>query len=293
MRYLSAVFLILAAVAPGAAAEELENGFYVANFSGEGTRAQRHDGGEVVLGKWLGRALGDASLRSVSNNNTQFVLQLSGAGPFPKVAADARLAVVIEGICLIPSNRSAGAREGTADLSYTINDRESVQTVARYLGVDLEERKHPGHRFEVRWTPDKKSYAVGEPITLTMAIHNTGDAAFTFFVGGQQRGPRDNQFRFLAYAGHGGGKAVPDTGDPLNFGGKGTYHTLKPGESLIKSVSIDRWFQFTEPDAYQVTGLFEMRVYGSRKREFDEVIWDDLTAGDCLVRIVEKAVKKD
>jgi hypothetical protein len=230
-------------------------------------------------------------MRSISNDGSVYRLELKGAGPLSKPSENHRLAVVIEGVCLLPGDAKGPSDEGLFDLWYTIRGKKFANTVADYLRIEPEERKHPGHRFEVYWTPDRSSYAVGEAVTLTMTIRNTGDAPFTFFVGGQQRGPRDNQFRFLAYAGHGSGKAVPDTGDPLNFGGKGWYQTIRPGEAFTRSANIDKWFAFPEPDTYRVTGIFEMNLYGSRTREFDEVIWDDLAVGECLVRIVGKGEK--
>ncbi len=300
MRRSLAAFLVLASVASlaaFAAAEELENGIHFAAFDGtegvKGARVARHDGGHVILTKWLGRSFGTATMRSVSNNNTTYFLQLKGVGPLAKPAEDVRLAAVIEGICLLPGNTVGPADDGRFDLSYTIHGKGPAETVAKYLGIEPELRRHPGHRFEVRFAPDRESYAIGEQVPLTMTIRNTGEAPFTFFVGGRQRGPRDNQFRFLAYAGHGLGKAVPDTGDPLNFGGKGWYETLKPGESFRRQVSIEKWFKFAEADRYRVTGIFEIGIYRSREREFDEVIWDDLATGDCLVRIVEPEKRKE
>jgi hypothetical protein len=107
-------------------------------------------------------------------------------------------------------------------------------------------------------------------------------------AGGQQRGARDNQFRFLAYRSYGGGKAVPDTGDPVNFGGIGSVQTLAPGETFTRSVGIEKWFKFDEPDFYRITGMYELQLHDTEMGGFGRPIWDDLAVGDCLVRVVGK-----
>src|SRR5262249_62247593 len=104
-------------------------------------------------------------------------------------------------------------------------------------------------------------------------------------VGGQQRGPRHNQFRFLAQHGHGTGKAVPDTGDPNNFGGKSWRVDLKPGEVFTKTVDLGRWFTFDDPDTYRITGMYSFEVHEPDRYQ---AIWDDLAVGQCFVRVVAK-----
>ena len=44
------------------------------------------------------------------------------------------------------------------------------------------------------------------------------------------------QYRFLAYRAGGAGRAIHDVGDPTNFGGIGSYRTLKPGEPDYETV---------------------------------------------------------
>ena len=56
-------------------------------------------------------------------------------------------------------------------------------------------------------------------ITLTFELKNAGDKPVTIRIGGSQRGPRDNQCRFIAQRCYGLGKGVPDTCEPNNFGG--------------------------------------------------------------------------
>ena len=116
----------------------------------------------------------------------------------------------------------------------------------------------------------------------------TGPLRFTH--GGKQRGPRDNQFRFVAQAGI-DGKGLPDTGDPQHFGGISRSITLKPGEVYTTEVDLSKWFKFAEPNTYQITGVFEMPVIDPTSADgWGPVLWDDLAVGECTIWVT--AAKK-
>jgi hypothetical protein len=267
---------------------KLETGVYAGRYEGEGKRVRRQDGPEVILGERLSPNVGRGTLTSVSNDNTRFQLHLSGAGPVGDGKASP-FVVVIDGLVLGVWSHSGPNDDGTMNLSVGV-DGDIVKRVAAALKIEPKLRKHPGHRLETRWVPEKGAFAASDPVVLKMEIKNVGDVPVTFMNGGRQRGPRDNQFRFLAYRSGGHGKAVHDTGDPTNFGGLGGYVTLKPGETFTKSVGIEKWFNFTDPDVYRVTGMFELEIQARPDIAAGrDVIWDDLAVGDCLVTIVPKA----
>jgi hypothetical protein len=283
--------LLLMTLTTTVRADGLADGIYVGTDGGAGKRLKRNDDADVVVGQRLGKTFGTAALQSTANDNSRFVLQLKSAGPLGNIPAGGHLLVIVDGVILAAWGQSDRHPDGTLDLSCNVSGEEAARRVAERLKVKLNLRKDPGHRFEVRWTPDKKVFTIGEPVTLTMHLRNTGTMPFTFMAGGKQRGPRDNQFRFLAHASYGGGKAVPDTGDPLNFGGIASYQTLKPGETFTRSLAIDKWFHFTNPDFYRVTGIYELELYGgSAETGFStSPIWNDLAVGDCVIRVAGKA----
>jgi hypothetical protein len=285
MRTLICCLIVLVAAASVRAADPAD-GIYAAFDADTGRRIQRNDGAVIGLGQPLGTGFGTPTIRSLNNDNTLFVLEMKNAGP---IAAGHRghLAVVIDGVCLGIWSQSEPHANSTIDLSAHIYGDEAVRKVAARLKVEPQRRKNPGHRFEVRWTPEKEAFRVGEPVRLTMEIRNTGNTPFAFMVGGQQRGARDNQYRFLAHRSYGSGKALEDTGDPTNFGGKAFIKVLQPGEKFTATVDITKWFTFTDPDIYRITGLFELELYAPGEG-FGRPIWDDLAAGDCRVKIVPK-----
>jgi hypothetical protein len=284
---LLSALVILAPVREG---PHLDDGFYEVLDKGDGVRFPANDGRTLILGKRMGQKFGTATVRSVNNANTQFGCTLKGAeklwdGPEPPA-----LALVAGNVCLRLSGNSVPHPDGTRDLWFTIAGRESADRVARALKCEVQLRKDPGHRLTVTWTPAKETYQVGEPVTLKFELTNAGKQSVTIRIGGSQRGSRDNQYRFVAQRSYGMGKGVPDTGDPLNFGGKSWTRTLKPGDTYTAEVPLDRWFQFDEPDTYRVTGIWGLHLEDPAGGSFDRAIWDDLVSGECLVR-VEKAKK--
>ncbi len=265
---------------------DLADGMYTMSETGEGTRAERCDGGTVILGRnWTDR-FGAVTLVSVSNDNRRFVLNLKGAGPVDPAAQNGQKALVIAGVCMPIYSQSDRHPDGTLDVSAQLVGGEAARRIASTLKIDPRMRKHPGHRLLVHWQTDKPSYRPGEPILARMEIKNVGDGPVSFMAGGQQRGDRDNQFRFLAYRSYGNGKAIPDTGNPENFGGKSSRPTLQPGETFTREVQLDKWFQFTAPDAYRVTGMYEIDLY-SPAADIDTnfILWQDLPSADFTVRV--------
>jgi hypothetical protein len=266
-------------------ADKLGDGIYTWTEGGT-PRVKRNDGAEVVLGKAVGKVFGTAAMHSVANDNSQYVLQLKDAGPLAEGAEKSYLALVIDGTILGVCSHSDRHADGTFDLNATVYGDDAAGKVADRLKIERQKRKNPGHKIEVRWSPEKEQYKAGEAVTLKMELRNAGDAPVSFTVGGKQRGPRDNQYRFLAYRGHGLGKAVPDTGDPLNFGGICGPKTLKPGETYTATVPLDKWFTFADPDTYRVTGVFELELVDPAV-SFGEPLWNDLATGECSVKVVK------
>jgi hypothetical protein len=133
----------------------------------------------------------------------------------------------------------------------------------------------------VMFIPEKEEFALGEPVTAKLRITNVGDADFTFERGGRQRGARDNQFAFSAEL---AGKMLPDTGDPINYGGLGGSVTLRRGEKWEMSVNLTKWFTFTEAGTYMVRGSYYME-FPDLSSEDLYVIWDDFACAEFTIKI--------
>lgn len=264
------------------------DGIYLVHEKGVGPMVTRNDtGDQLVLGERLATNFGAAAIHATNNSNSRFRLALTGAGPLPPAQLGGSTALLIGGRCFMVYGRSDPKPNGTLNLDSVIHGEEAVKAVAAALKAEPVLRKHPGHRFVVTFEPDRESYRRGAPITLTMKIKNVDGETACFIDGGRQRGPRDNQFGFTAMRGFGAGKAIPDIGDPLNFGGMGSYKMLKPGKVFQKKVSLDKWFVLKDDDTYLITATYRFELYDPNGK-FNHVIWEDFATGECTVCVKNK-----
>jgi hypothetical protein len=287
-----AMLLAVVAAAPGAAqpigasAEQLQPGIYQVVPDGQGVRVERSSGGYVDLGKQLSATLGEVTIWSLANANDHYRVFMQRV---PAFDTSGHTAICVAGVCDVISSRTEPDASGNIELIADISGEASVQHVATALDVTPLRRQHPGHQLLVKWTDTQESHAVGEPVVLQLEITNVGTTTVRFYEGGQQRGSRDNQFRFIAFSQHGSGPAVPDTGDPTHFGGLAALRQLEPGKTFSKQVDIGKWFGFKEPGYYEITGLYELGLFGPH--DDHRVIWDDFAVGRCLVHIVGASEK--
>lgn len=267
-------------------AENSPSGIYAFAQSGKGPSVARNDTGqEIVLTERLAANLGEATMISVSNDNSRYRLDLVGAGPLAD-SDQHQLVILAAGVPLVAFSRSEPDAERKISLSAMIAGREAADKIAAELQIEPRRREHPGHRLLVSWRAEQPSYRPNTPVTLIMSIENVGSTKVAFIDGGSQRGPRNNQFDFIARAGSGQGAALRDVGDPTNFGGMGSLRSLAPGETFTKSVPLTDWFQFDEPGYYRITGLYRLTLH--EPGDFSRALWDDLASGDCQVRIADE-----
>jgi hypothetical protein len=275
---------------PSRSAESLSDGIYAVHYEGQGKKIRRTDGGEIIVAERLTDRFGEASMFSVTNDNTRFALDLKGAGPIPAKRTAPYFVAVVDGYVMAVAGHSDPHPDATMDFGVQVFGAEAAKAVEQRLKIAARRRSHPGHRLLTTWKPAKASYRVGETVTLLLQIKNVGDKPVSFRVGGQQRGPRDNQYRFLAYRSGGHGKAIADSGDPTNFGGISGWQDLKPGESFSRDVDLSHWFKFTEPDSYRVTGLYELELFElDSDGSHGNTVWEDFAVGECSVYVEAQA----
>jgi hypothetical protein len=262
-------------------ADEIADGIYSVQVAGAGRAVTLSDGAAVILGPRRQGSWAEATMRSLANDNTRFLVELKSLDKLVEQAPPATVVLMMDGVGMPFHSRSEHA-DGRVNLAFTVFGDDAARRVAARLKVEPKRRQHPGHCIEVRWLPDKAAFSPTDSISLKLELRNVGDKPIAFRNGGQQRGARNNQFRFLAYRTHGHGKAVPDTGDPTHFGGLSSILTLKPGETFRETVQLEKWFAFKEADTYRVTGLYELELHDGAS---GTTIWDDFAIGDCLIRI--------
>ncbi len=258
--------------------QPIPNGFYVIDQSDRGLSVKLLDGAQVFLGRQVVVQLAAVALTSVANDNSSFNLSLQKQSPFP--AEPSSLVLCVDGSCVrFPSSGSDW------NITFSMGSRIEGEHVAaafgRYFGVAPRFRRHPGHLLSARFVPRKPAVRAGQPLVVTLYAQNVGSQPFTFMVGGANRGARDNQFGFTASNGR---EAVPDTGNPVHFGGLAFAQTLQPGETFARDVDLTSWFRFAASGTYLLTGTYRLAFPEFPRSDFF-VVWEDFATAEFTVQI--------
>lgn len=217
------------------------------------------------------------TLRSQANDNHSYYLQVETSHRFPKSCSDLGL---MAGNQLIHFN-GEGEGSGRFTLDATVTNVNLIPQITADYHATILNRHHPGHQMLVEFIPNQEEFVIGDPVVVTLRITNIGTNGFAFMQGGRQRGMRDNQFAFTSEF---EGKMVPDSGDPMNFGGLAMAVKLKPGENHEISVDLTKWFKFAKAGIYSLRGSYSMDFINPEAKEF-ETIWEDFACAEFLIRV--------
>jgi len=263
--------------------DKLEDGIYRITKAEHGVEMERNSGGRVLVGKRVCDIPSDINLKSMNNENSRFSFTAKGCGPFEKSDPQV-LAIVIDGICEVSGSfGSSKDKPLLRDYQFVFQAKDTAQLIGERLKIEPKLRKHPGHKMLINWKSVKPTWKAGDDVELELEIKNVGDVPFKFLDGGQNRGFRNNQFKFMAF--RLGGKPIPDIGDPENSGGPASYQTVKPGETFKKKIGVSKWFEFA-PDAYELVCMYELEIF--IEEDFSFVSWEDFATGKCRVDIEGK-----
>ncbi len=147
-----------------------------------------------------------------------------------------------------------GKREGSFRLRLSLGQRHVTGRLFR-VGKTLA----PPGWVSLRYTPDRKSYLLGEPITVRFVMENRGKDAFHFEEGGDYRGAsRHLRWSFEA-VGPAGAKAVDPKPEQPCFGGLGMSDPhLDPGKSYTKELPLLAYLRFPGPGEYTVSAYQDL-----------------------------------
>lgn len=239
-------------------------------------------GKEIHLGKKMEDKIETASIESMSNDNTQYLMSLTKTDGFSEDFSST--ALYVDGNC---AQFGSGVKNTNAEKCYGIWARYISETAtdafSRYLGVKPRLRHHPHHELLVKFVPSKDKFKASEPLAVTLQIKNVGKAPVRFSVGGKGGPERDTQFGFTAH----GKKVIPDSGNPDvspdRAGGLG--HLLKPGEVFEKEVDLGKWFKLEKNwFPYEITGTYDLEFLEPEGKD-QFIIWEDYAGGRFFLNV--------
>ncbi|HLQ76420.1 MAG TPA: hypothetical protein VK210_03645 [Terriglobia bacterium] len=279
-RVIGILCLILALPCTDASAAAIADGFYV--IANAGPAVKTVNGKEIHLGeKFDEKGIRVSWLRSDSNDNEHFSMALEKDGVFSRDYVNT--AFCVADYCTTFQGSGSSGYGKVYSIDAWFSSRQGADAYAKFFGTTVNLRAHPGHILLTRFVPAKDSFRPDEALPVRIEIKNVGTKDVSFEVGGQNRGARDNQFGFTAY----GLGAVPDTGDPNHFGGLSYTQTLKPGETFKKDVDLRKWFSFSAPGNYRITGTYQLSFY-TPEDNARFVIWQDYAAANFELMIRPK-----
>ncbi len=265
-----------------ATAEPPADGFYRPQPA-EGAATQE----TPPLGQALPLRIDHALMAAQDNRNEDFSLDLRV--PYdPALSQQGSLLLAVGGQVYV----SAGAgSSGTtwSHPSFALRGRESAAAVAKFLGITPHLRRHPGHRLEIAFVPEKPKIPMGKAPKVTFRMKNVGEAPVAFVNGGRNRAPRDNQYDFMArLAGH----LVPDIGIQANFGGRSQRQVLQPGETFEEEIDLARWFNFEMSGLYEILGTYALTLLDPATDDHVP-LWEDYAAASCLIEVAPGATDQE
>ncbi len=246
--------------------------------SGQSIAVMSQDGTSCFLGAKESFGIRKVHLYSQNNQNSAFYLSLTL--PFEKDIESSRFLLIMDGTAY---RSTGGGSSGNTESSigFVIADSENAERVGAYFSTSIEFRKNPNHNFLVTFAPVKTAFDKGEDVFVKLSIVNIGTESAAFMKGGRNRGSRDNQYVFSAQK---DGIQVDDIGSSLSFGGLALKIILKPGEVFEDTVSLSKWFAFTDHGTYKINGSYYLD-FNDPKATGWKTIWEENVSGDFIVRI--------
>ncbi len=147
---------------------------------------------------------------------------------------------------------SWGGDDALCSLSFELDPAEAQRAAA--VHHTTRQDRHPvGDLVVGTFTTPRARYRVGEPIEMGLTMTNpVGAPPVAWEHGGQNRGPRDDQFDFVVTR---DGQPVAPI-EAMNFGGLSFMDALGPGDHDEVRTPLAPWADLSRPGHYVVTCSF-------------------------------------
>jgi hypothetical protein len=224
-------------------------------------RARRLRGARVVL-------------YAIDNANAQYQLWVRSAR-----RADCGRGLLRLGPHAIASN-GWGSDDTSCSVSFVI-DKRMADLAAACFSIPRQDRHVIGRDLRGAFAPARRVIRRGEDLEVVLSIHNPASApAVMRFVGGRQRGPRNNRFSFTVER---DGHPVTII-DAMDFGGLGGFQEAPPGSTGEVREHLSRWADISAPGHYVVQCRYETELAPGGIDTFDDAhrgkVWDRVFEGE-------------
>lgn len=220
--------------------------------------------GSMIVHVEVQRPLAPTQVRLVSerNDNERYRVRAT-------IARSAAQVVIVLREGVITASAIA-SRAGETEVEFVVS-RARATAIGALFRAPLRDRSVVGPQLEGRFSIARE----GEGMRVSLTVGNpAGAAPVQWQVGGRQRGPRDNRFRFRVSR---DGVALPAR-DGLDFGGPTGFVTIAPGESTTVSAALDRWADASAPGHYCVECAYDTTLAADGVAPFEPEqqhrVWD-------------------
>jgi len=161
---------------------------------------------------------------------------------------------------------------------FGVHSQDEAEAIAKWFSTTCDLRSPPGYKLYARFVPSKTEFNTNEPVIVKFQLENMDDRTVIFQRGGQQRGYRDNQYGFRAQFSNQKiwRQAVPDIGNPINFGGLFGDVPLNSGKVFEDQIDLKKWFVFDKPGTYMIHGFYQLDFYRPPLNKETIMPWNEI-----------------
>jgi len=154
-------------------------------------------------------------------------------------------------------------------------DRPLADLAAAHFSIPRQDRHAIGRDLRGAFVVGSRSVRSGDDVEVTLSIHNPpGAPPIMRYVGGRQRGPRNNRFTFVIQR---DGRTIASIDAP-DFGGLGGFTEQASGTTGEVREHLSRWGDISVPGRYVVKCRYDTELAPAGVDAFDDAnrgkVWD-------------------
>jgi len=199
-------------------------------------------------------AFHDANVLAIDDANAQFNVTLATKTP---IESGRPHTIVLALANLRLTGSSFGSHDGGSNVTFRVTAQQA-RAVASGLGIPAQEREAWRGELTGQLEPVGEPSAGAEHLPMRFLLTNTGPVALWFLDGGRGRNElgRDNRFTFEIER---EGERLP-TREIFDFGGKGVYRRLAPGQAWTLAFDLAHWRVLERAGTYRLRAKYEAEL---------------------------------